>query len=171
VRKRHGRRIIPWSTLAGFDPSDCGTTIPSREADEYATATREMVDGFDIVWDWFITLTYAPGRVSFEKASRDFLRWARKVERAALSAREARRLGIRWVRAIERHKDGTPHIHALLADCPDMTQKQLRELWPHGTINEVKPFDPDRESVRYLLKDIGRGAQFALSPTFKKRTV
>jgi len=168
VRERRGRPVGWCSTLAGYVPSNPANA--HREADEYATATREWLNSLGVEWCWFVTLTYESRSVSFEKASRDFLRWARKVERAALPAREARRLGIRRARAIERHKDGTPHLHALLADCPNLTQKQLCELWPHGTINEAKPFDPDRESVRYLLKDIERGAHFALSPSFAKRT-
>lgn len=159
------------SSSASFIPSPYAQSRfeANKEAYEYRKALFELIGSQQISWDWFITLTYENRQVSSEKARRDFIRWVRKVERKALPAKEARLLGIRWVRVIEPQADGTPHFHVLLADSRNLSRKKFLSLWPHSKVNKIEAFDNKLKGLRYILKNIPRGADLDLSPTIARQ--
>lgn len=166
------RQPVRTTRLPAFVPSslnlDPGTS-PFRGADEYAAAWEDWLRELVAAPSWFITLTFkrkgSPPPTD-DHAGRLFVRWIRRAERKALSARKARNRGLPWVSVIESHADGTPHLHAILCECPRLNPRALRDAWTHG-ISQVEEYDEERGGTDYLVKQVHQGAILDLSRAFR----
>jgi hypothetical protein len=82
-------------------------------------------------WTWWVTLSFKDRRTSMLRAKRRWTKWLRSVERCGLQG-QARRRGLPWAYVIEGHRDGNPHLHAVVAGCAHLAAGPLEDLWPHG---------------------------------------
>lgn len=81
-------------------------------------------------WEWFITLTFA-GRTHPEAVEASFRTWIAKMNRMLNGSRWHKKEtgNIYWVMAIERHKSGNPHVHALLIGTKDLRRLFWMDSW------------------------------------------
>lgn len=124
---------------------------------------------------WWITLTYGPrarqmfmlagsGRSDEDRwklwsrsARKDFRAWAKRV-------REGRRprLRFRFAAVVEKHKDGFPHLHALLHEYEGepIRKHYMEAKWKLGNITKIKLVEQEEDNAevasylcKYLTKD------------------
>ena len=102
------------------------------------------------------------------------------MSRHCLGRAQGHRDRLPWARAIEGHRDGEFHIHALFA-APVGAKRRLipgivLDYWvgmtranPHIGLAKVEPFDPSRTSaaLRYLTKTADRGGDIMASPALR----
>lgn len=114
----------------------------------------------------FATLTYVR-----DSSTEDT--WAQVTKNFNRFIQRYRRLhnqNIQYIRAIESHKDGYPHIHVLIqhpaADLRITNRKyfdrrlygQWKGLWPHGLSDFQVPRRKSVGQLRYILKYINKNA-------------
>ena len=114
--------------------------------------------------DLAITLTYEQW-VGFDRAQRDM----RNFIRAARRWREKRGMSeVKYVYAIERHKNGCSHIHIIMSQ---MERETIEKLWRHGYAN-ARRLQPRRYGLigisRYLAKDPQGTKRWVPSKNLKK---
>jgi len=106
-------------------------------------------------YSWYVTLTF---KDSIHKTTADkrFKRWITNINEALYGNRfRKRKLGVSWVRAMERQKRGTIHFHALIRS-PEMYKlKRLdyMKLWETNCGRRVSRFTPDPNRFDRLLAD------------------
>lgn len=104
-------------------------------------------------WQHFVTLTF-PWDTSKARADKSWRVYISKVARLTMSANQARRKGLPWVRSLEEHVSGSTHIHALVSGCQ---AKDLIRLWEElvssYAIIDVRPYNPTLGGFAYLVKD------------------
>lgn len=129
-----------------------------------------------IQWEWFCTLTFRcgcgvghtkgdprpcrkPRGVHPEAAGKAFRYWANKLSRSIYGNNFKRRgTGVRWVRALEHHKSGLLHFHAIVEGVGDTRRDhwkgQWHERWGFARIDQVRSSEAVRKYVsKYLAKD------------------
>ena len=135
---------------------------------EYATWLAEFN------WQWFVTLTfrYPPHP---EQAKKYFLKWIHWINRKLYNNRYYKTsTGIFWVLALEYHKSGVIHFHALLGDIEDLnlklSRKDARNKWYQiAGLGRVDPIDDKLGAVtNYVSKYIVKGGEIELSPSLRK---
>lgn len=164
------RRARP-TLLPVFEPSPVAGPELAREFQEAHATWLGLVD-----MSWFVTLTFdrtgrtSDGRrkgtfqlrpMSLDRAYFLAIRWVRAVERSAVRGR-ARRRGLPRILVVERHRDGSPHVHVLIGGAAHLKAGDLESCWREG-FAQVRRFDRDRHALPYLLKDLDVGAHFAYS--------
>lgn len=114
-----------------------------------------------VPWEWFVTLTFDAKKVrsmSRQTASREAVRWCGDIERCL-------RRSIGWLIALERHKSGRWHAHALLAGLPPgIPLDHFAALWEHrnGRVDLRSAGDPTRRCL-YLTKEAAADGELLLS--------
>lgn len=108
----------------------------------------------------FATLTYSRDddlQTTWERSSRDFNRYFQKLTRL-------HNLRINYLRVIEEHNDGYPHIHCLLqypSACIRVENSRYfdtalyqkwRTLWTHGHTDYQKPRGNGIRTISYVMK-------------------
>jgi hypothetical protein len=116
-----------------------------------------------IHWCWFFTGTF-PYEASFTTADKTYLKFARKVSRAAYGNRAGRHRYVPWVRALERHKSGGWHVHAAIANCNSLDIEEFQGEWRKiAGIPQLVPYDHDQDGTGYVLKGVDFGADWRCS--------
>lgn len=114
----------------------------------------------------FVTLTYARNSTSAETwqhVSKDFNRFLQKFRRST-------RANVGYLRTLEAHKDGYPHIHAII-QFPDARVRikgdryfsddvfrQFKSTWPHGHSDFQVPFSKREGQIYYIMKYIQKNS-------------
>jgi len=126
-------------------------------------------------WDWFVTLTFRK-EPHPEHAVKAFNHWINQLNRLLYSRSQLRKgATIRWCRAIEYHKSGIIHFHALLGDSPSLNHTLSRiasaQLWLQlEGFSWVVPIDSQVNAVcGYVSKYVAKGGQIDLSPDLIRR--
>jgi hypothetical protein len=128
----------------------------------------------DFNWQWFVTLTfrYPPHP---EQAKKYFMKWIHWLNRKLYGNRYYRKTkGVFWALALEYHKSGVIHFHALLGDIEDLNVKlsrsEARNKWFQiAGIGRVDPIDDKLNAVtNYVSKYIVKGGEIDLSPALRK---
>lgn len=68
-------------------------------------------------WDWFVTLTFSPGKV---KDRTDYRELVGKSRKWCDNMKQKYAPDFKYLLVPEKHKDGSYHLHALLANCGAM---------------------------------------------------
>lgn len=120
------------------------------------SAWKEWIESAEIPWDWFVTITFERSRPrsGVWKAWSQFVHEIKRRQ-PDWSRRDRRTRYPRFFGVIEGHASGALHLHALVADVEKLDRSSIQEwLWIRFGRSEVAPFDPSREALRYLLKQI-----------------
>lgn len=113
----------------------------------------------------FATLTYKSqdSGYGWTNVSKHFNRFVQNYRRFHL-------LRVEYLRAVESHKDGRPHIHVLFqypSACirvhnrryfDNTLYQKWRTLWPHGLSDYQKPHRSGISSISYILKYITKNS-------------
>jgi len=141
---------------------------------------RLLVDAYgsflsEFVWDWFCTFTFRESPHP-EKASKAFRHFVHVLNRS-LYGQRYRKAGasVRWCLALEYHKTGIIHYHALLGDNHSIDRRVSRR-WAENEWNRIagfasiRPIDDQVSAVtNYVAKYVGKGGQIDLSPDLIRR--
>jgi len=126
-------------------------------------------------WDWFCTLTFRESPHP-EHAAKAFRHWIKQLNRQLFGRmRQQKGATIRWCLALEHHKSGVIHFHALLGDSPSLNHSMSRiaaaALWQEMEgFALVLPIDRQVDAVcGYVAKYVGKGGQIDLSPDLIRR--
>lgn len=118
------------------------------------------VNAQDPQWTWFVTFTFRqPAKLS--RAWRCWYGWVRGISKAMpWTGSQKRRDQVPWLAVAEKHGhiDGY-HLHALVAGVERLDRPKFEALWDHGRA-EISEFVPRLGGLRYVLKNIDRGADF-----------
>ena len=125
----------------------------------------------------FVTLTYSRETskdICWQQTNRYFNRYVQKIRRIKRGIqRDTLYPDLAYLRVIERHKDGYPHIHVIfqaqrrLFDIynarylDSITHKRIKDRWPHG-FSDIRPGDKDSifYALKYLTKNTTRKTIF-----------
>jgi hypothetical protein len=146
--------------LPVFEPAPTGDDRRCTEQ-ELREEWVEWLKTSPVEMRWFVTLTFRRRDRSLDKAWRACLHWLRSIEDLVLRG-QARRRGLPWIVTIERHRDGTPHAHILLAGTSNLTARFLASLWKKG-FAKVARLDPTKDPLSYMVKDLAAGALLKFS--------
>jgi hypothetical protein len=105
-------------------------------------------------WEVYLTFTF-PTNCNEERAAKLWKAFTDKAAKDVLPCRRARREGLPWLAAFERHKNGGTHIHALMAGVSELTFKQISDHWlaiAGSKIVDIKQYDPNGNALAYLTK-------------------
>lgn len=106
----------------------------------------------DHSWDLFITLTF-PTPTKEARALQLWKRFADVAAKRHLPCRKARKEGLPWIAAIEKHQSGNCHVHALLSGISDF--KSVTDLWlavAGSKIIDVQRFNRTGTQLAYVTK-------------------
>jgi hypothetical protein len=113
-------------------------------------------------WTLFVTATF-PWQIAPEGADRLWRKAMNELAKRVMSARSARETGLPWLRGLESHQNGNPHIHAVISGA---TQEQVKEIWAQTVSGKalirVETFEP-----KYGLKYITKSGNVDLSRFFR----
>lgn len=128
-------------------------------------------------WDWFCTMTFRDHVTYPERADKAWRVWISKLNRRIFGVRwyRADDTQILWIRALEYHKGGGLHIHALIGDARNMNRLVRRldwmdewnELAGHARIYPISSKHSDHETRRYVTKYVAKGGEIELSPSLR----
>lgn len=107
-----------------------------------------------IPWSVYVTCTF-PDETSEERASKAWSYFMMKLARMTLPCQEAKLAGLPWVRGVERHSNGSSHIHALVGQVDDVTSETMSSLWKDitsGGIIDIQKYDKSRDALSYVTK-------------------
>lgn len=120
-------------------------------------------------WQWFCTLTFRDPPHP-EAASKLFKLWINKINGIIYGCRyHKRKQSVYWALALEYHKSGVLHFHALVGDVVDLnnkcSRKKVRSLWYElGGINRIDPIDDRIGAVtNYVSKYVTKGGEIYFS--------
>lgn len=108
----------------------------------------------DHPWEIYLTFTF-PTNCNQDRAAKLWKSFTDKTAKETLPCRKARREGLPWLAAFEKHKNGSTHIHALMGGVAGLTYKQLADHWldiAGSKIVEIKQYDPTGNALSYLTK-------------------
>lgn len=132
--------MLDWMVTRSVPCRKCGACLGRRKA-EWSRRIRLELDAAERTW--FVTLTLGPsarrnlyatlsGTLMGDGERRAHV-YIQKLVTKYLDRLRHRSPGVRYVVAIEPHKDGTPHVHLLVHERGHATRKRhLREAWPDG---------------------------------------
>ncbi|MEZ5489195.1 MAG: hypothetical protein R3F50_02630 [Gammaproteobacteria bacterium] len=120
-------------------------------------------------WQWFCTLTFR-NPPHPEAAVKLFKVWINKINREIYGCRyHKRKQCVYWALALEYHKSGVLHFHALVGDSHDLNTRCSRK-WAHsnwyelGGINRIDPIDDRLKAVtNYISKYVTKGGEIDFS--------
>lgn len=121
-------------------------------------------------WDWFVTVTFANEWIHPEAADKKWRLWCSKLNRKLYGPRwYKKRKEIHWVRALEYHKSGVPHFHALMAHPADLNQlmsrmEQVSDLAKFAGWSRIYPPRCQDAVAAYCSKYITKGGELDVSP-------
>lgn len=107
-----------------------------------------------IPWSVYVTCTF-PSETSQERASKLWSLFMMKLARKTLPCQAAKASGLPWVRGVEKHSNGSAHVHALVGDVDEVTSEELSSLWKDitsGGIIDVQRYDKSRDALTYVTK-------------------
>lgn len=119
----------------------------------------------------FYTLTFS-SPVLFDLAEQKNRWWLRQVARKfVLGAVAGRQELLPFLASIEPHASGQPHIHGLVEADPLMDERAAGEIWKRrfGVQVRVARFDPERDGLGYVLKQVGASGSFDVASELKER--
>jgi len=121
-------------------------------------------------WQWFCTLTFKDPPHP-ERAEKTFRYWIHRINQGLYGRRYFKRQeGVYWVLAMEYHKSGVIHFHALLADVEDLntrfSRSAARNLWfDLAGIGRVDPIDDRLQALTdYVSKYVTKGGELTVGP-------
>ena len=120
-------------------------------------------------WQWFCTLTFRTSPHP-EAAFKTFRHFINLINRKRYGSRAQKKgLSVHWALALEYHKSGVIHFHALIGDNEDLNGNVSR-IWASGTWHELAGFnliDPIDDKLlavtNYVSKYISKGGEIELS--------
>lgn len=128
-------------------------------------------------WQWFCTFTFRDPPHP-EAAHKLFRHWVNLINRDIYGCRaQKRKQSVFWALALEYHKSGTIHFHALLGDVEDLnarcSRKYAHSLWFElAGINRIDPIDDKLQAVtNYVSKYIVKGGEIDLSDNLNEFSV
>jgi hypothetical protein len=120
-------------------------------------------------WQWFCTFTfeYPPHP---ESATKKFRLFVNRLNRELYGCRAQKHgRSVFWVPALEYHKTGVIHFHALMADVVDLNTQFSRlkamKMWEEiGGYARIYPIDEKLEAVTsYVSKYVIKGGEISFS--------
>lgn len=105
-------------------------------------------------WSVYVTCTF-PDDTSEERASKLWSVFMMKLARAVLPCQKARCSGLPWVRGVEKHSNGSSHVHALIGDVDEVSSATMSSLWKDltsGGIIDIQTHDKSRDALSYVTK-------------------
>lgn len=121
-------------------------------------------------WNWFCTLTFA-NPPHPEKAEKCFGYWIHQINQLLHGRRYQKNdRSIYWALALEYHKSGVIHFHALLGDSPDinlqLTRKHAKQLWEDlAGWSRIRRIDHRLRAVTgYVSKYVTKGGELTVGP-------
>lgn len=125
-------------------------------------------------WQWFCTFTFRDPPHP-EKAFKTFRYWIKLINREIYGCRAQKRgQSVYWALALEYHKSGIIHFHALIGDAGDLntrcSRKLAHSLWFNiAGINQIDPIDDKLAAVtNYVSKYVVKGGEIDLSENLEK---
>lgn len=125
------------------------------------------------IWQWFCTFTFREPPHP-EAARKKFNHFRRKINRKLYGPRwQQKGKGIHWVLALEYHKSGVIHFHALMGDTRDLNESFSRihaeEMWNEiAGFARIRPIDDQLKAVTdYISKYVVKGGEIDLSDDLK----
>lgn len=109
---------------------------------------------------WFLTCTMAFHARLEADTSGDPVKWIRREAQLFMKRiRKNTGLHIRYLCAVERHKDGTPHLHFLIHDMTGfLVKRAIQSEWRHGFSNcKLAEKDNVFYVTKYIVKDLQGG--------------
>lgn len=122
-------------------------------------------------WQWFCTLTFADPPHP-EAANKKFMLWIHKINNYIYGKNWRRKgyQGVFWCLALEYHKTGVIHFHALLGDVESIHDKMKRitaaAIWNEiGGICKIDAInDTPSACYNYVSKYTSKGGMIDFSP-------
>ena len=124
-------------------------------------------------WQWFGTFTFRRGEVHPEAADKRFRLFISKANRALYGPRWAKkRMGISWVRGLERQRRGTVHYHALFSGVGKLRRLTYMDLWDQlAGFARIEAPRNQRRVLEYISKYVVKGGEIDLGgPWFNDRS-
>jgi hypothetical protein len=119
-------------------------------------------------WELYVTLTF-PTVTKADRATTLWRKFTDKTAKMVLPCRKARTQGLPWVCAIEQHKSGSSHIHALLSGVECLSFDQLAEQWRKTSgskIIDIRAFQPTGNALSYIAKTADSGGDIVVARYF-----
>jgi hypothetical protein len=124
-------------------------------------------------WEWFATFTFSHDTHS-ERGLKLFRVWCSKLSRELYGPRWHKRhpYGVRSVVAVEYHKSGQIHLHALLAGVGDIHRLTWMDKWQE--LDELAGFpriyavEKNDAVSRYVTKYVTKDGEVYLSPNLRQ---
>lgn len=129
-------------------------------------AWGEFVDQWP--WEWFATFTFAH-ETHTERGLKLFRVWCSMLSRGIYGPRWHKRdpYGVRFIVAVERHKSGNIHLHALLAGVGDIRRLTWMDKWEEldelAGYPRIYPVENNTAVSSYVTKYVTKGGDFYLS--------
>jgi hypothetical protein len=105
----------------------------------------------------FLTLTFKENIDDIQKTNYEFNKFIKRLNYKIYKSKEAK---LKYIGVWELQKRGAIHYHIVLFSVPKIPYKDLKEIWPYGSVN-IKKIDVDqRENIgryisKYFEKNIG----------------
>src|SRR5262245_37932534 len=104
-------------------------------------------------WDWWVTLTLDPGSDSSSTSEGQAVgEWRRFHKRLGGMAQRP----VQYARVVQNVAGAHWHVHALLAECGDLSKSQIRGAWKGGIVNEVVRYDDTLRGALYMCRELDR---------------
>lgn len=98
----------------------------------------------------FLTLTFKENIDDIQKTNYEFNKFIKRLNYKIYKTKKAK---LKYIGVWELQKRGAIHYHIVLFSVPKIPYKELKAIWPHGSVN-IKKIDVDqRENIgRYISK-------------------
>ena len=119
-------------------------------------------------WEWFVTLTFSE-KTGEERAKKLFRTWSSMLSRDIYGPRWHKResRGVTFIVAVERHKSGNIHLHALLAGVGDTRRLTWMDNWENldriAGYSRIYAVQNNAAVTRYVTKYVVKGGEFVIS--------
>ena len=127
--------------------------------------------------DWFCTFTFAVPPHP-ESATKKFNYWLNELNKELYGKayKKFPEKGVYWVLALEYHKSGVLHFHALLGDIKDLNTSVLRlkymDLWKElAGFCKIEKIENDDLVRNYISKYTSKGGEIDLSENMRNYAV
>lgn len=145
-------------------PRSCGGKGVAQVYGEYLAAAYD--------WQWFVTMT-SKKRTHPEALFKTFRYALSQMSRHYLGRRPKPVHRIVFVAALERHKSGNPHLHALMWHRDDLnrfspsSRSEFRAKLEHlSGWSRVEPPNSNGSVAGYCAKYLAKDGELQFSPTF-----
>lgn len=143
-----------------------GCLCPDCIASGYATLLNRYP------WSWFVTETHRDNPHP-ESALKRHRFWISNVNRSLWGRNWHRKgKGLDWVVGLERHRNDTWHLHALVAGPFDLNQRVRRMdwvdwWWKEYGICRIEPVRDHEQACSYVAKYVAKGGEVEFSPNLR----